>query len=109
MLDEWESTTEEGKAFAVAVKELRDKNRAHNFRKQEGKLSGVGAAVFREDAFCIYDVPEGKWQLEVYNRDRGVWLMDDPLLIHRFEMPAIPNGVSDDPLDVGTLMLMRLE
>jgi hypothetical protein len=111
MLDEWETTTEEGKAFAAAVqvKGVRDKNRAYNLRMQVGKLSGVGAEVFREDSFCLYDVPEGKWQLEVSPRDRGIRQMGEPLLIHRFEMPAIPNGVSDDPLDVGTLTLMRLE
>jgi hypothetical protein len=105
MLAEWENTTEEGKAFAPVRQEYNTKKAKFQQRtfRHHSKLSGIGT----DGTFRIDEVPEGDWQLEVVSGDAMGGLREDaPLLAHPFQMPPIPNGVLDDPLDVGTLILM---
>ena len=95
MLAEWESTTEEGKAFAPERRKYEAEKAAHERRLNDQKLSGISQG----GTFRIDDVPAGKWYLMVATCD-NIW---GGRLTHNFQIEAIPNGVSDDPLDVGTL------
>ena len=103
MLEKWETVTEAGRTFAPKRQEHEAKQRIHNIQRQRNwKLSGIAP----DGTFRIDDVPEGDWQLEVTPIDRMPVPNNDALLKHRVQIPAIPGGVSDDPLDVGTLTLV---
>jgi hypothetical protein len=103
MLADWETTTEEGRTFAPARRKFEDQQMLHAMQRNgHWKLSGISP----EGTFRIDDVPAGDWQLTIVTVEGRLRVDMEPLLKHRFEMPVIPNGVSDDPLDVGTLTLV---
>lgn len=106
LLTEWKENTEEGKVFAAAQKEYQESNEKFGERALSAKLCTVSP----EGTFRLDDVPEGNWQLEVELKAGDSW--DSAYigtLVHRFTMGAIPGGVSDEPMDVGTLTVKSVE
>ena len=82
------------------VKEVR--NRMYNeYRKRRV------CAVAKDGTFRLDDIPEGDCFLRVMIEDPGpqgglrdtIGLLDD----YEFQVPAVPGGISDDPLDIGVL------
>jgi len=111
LLSEWEETTEEGKAFAP-IRRAYERNRNTNINKRN---NGIPAGISEDGTFRIDELPEGNWQLEIDSS--GGWMRGIgeevntfcAVLDHRFTMEPIPNGVSDDPLDLGTLTVKEVK
>jgi hypothetical protein len=76
-----------------------------NFAKRENSLR---SAVAPDGTFRIDDVSEGDWQLTVTldSYPQGQWKRIGTLE-HTFTVAAIPGGVSDEPMDLGTLEIKK--
>jgi thiol-disulfide isomerase/thioredoxin len=85
-----------------------------NKQVEKKRLQQRLCSVAADGTFRLDDVPEGDWLIMVK--------LETPLLPgqpwsnritckldHRFTMGEIPNGVSDDPLDLGTLTVKKVE
>jgi len=65
-------------------------------------------AIAPDGTFRLDDVSEGDWQLTVtlYAFPEGRYEQTGTLE-HKFTIAAIPGGVSDEPMDLGTLEVKK--
>jgi thiol-disulfide isomerase/thioredoxin len=112
LLEEWMNTTDEGKAYSEAFQVFNAKMREYYEARQGSSTKPCG--VSEDGTFRLDDVSEGDWQIEVELKSPpppGQFWSNTIIgkLEHRFTMDAIPNGVSDEPLDLGTLTIEKIE
>ena len=106
--------TEEGKKFKVIFDDLTKDYTEVGERNEAKRAMRRVCAVAQDGTFRLDDLPEGSWSLTVQ--------LDAPppttdscgtggrigTLEYEFTVPAIPGGVSDDPLDIGTLEVKQV-
>jgi len=105
--------SEDGKKFHAAINEMIKDTNAAQERNNEKRDKAQAGAVASDGTFRIDDVQEGNWTLTIQ--------LDSPpppdqcgigerigTLEYQFSVPAIPGGVSDEPLDIGTLEVNRV-
>ena len=106
--------TEDGKKYQAAVDELTKDAKAAQERNDAKQARQRVCAVAKDGTFRLDDMPEGDWQLTI-QLDAPPPSMDQcgtggriGMLTHEFSVAAIPGGVSDESLDIGTLEVKRL-
>jgi thiol-disulfide isomerase/thioredoxin len=106
--------TEDSKKFRAAVEEILVDLRAAEERNRAKQIQRRVCAVNKDGTFRLDDIPEGDWQLKVQ--------LDSPpptgegcgmgerlgKLEYNFTVAAVSGGVSDEPLDLGTLEVQQL-
>lgn len=112
-VEEWKKT-EDGKKYAAALEEMNEKSQAVQKRNQAKRQRRRVCAVAKDGTFRLDDLFEGDWRLEV--------VLDSPppptqgcgvgerigKSEHTFHIGAIPNGTTDEPLDLGSLEVAML-
>lgn len=91
-LQNWQETTEEGRAWKAARGEV--------VRIRDARPD-ITASVARDGSFRIDDLPAGDYLLSVSFVQNEAAL----LVAHVFTVPEMPGGRSDEPLDLGVLTL----
>jgi thiol-disulfide isomerase/thioredoxin len=105
--------TEDGKQFKAAYDDLtKDYREAQARKNAKGELRRV-CAVNKDGTFRLDDMPDGYWQLtvqldapptsETCGPDEQIGKLE-----YKFSVPVVPGGVSDEPLDIGTLEVKKL-
>jgi thiol-disulfide isomerase/thioredoxin len=114
MLETWQEETEEGKHF----KSVRDAimKQQEESQKLQGEAYGKAraCAVADDGSFLVYDVPPGRWTLEVELSSPP----PDPnscgfgerigKLTQEFTIDEFPGTVTDEPLDLGELTVEQI-
>jgi len=105
--------TDDGKKFQAASQELTKDVMAAQERNNERRTRRLAGAVARDGTFRIDDVQEGDWTMSVELQsppppDQCGMGEKIGTLEYQFSVAAIPGGVSDEPLDIGTLEVKRL-
>lgn len=79
--------------------------------KEQFRVSKHGT-VTKDGVFRIDDVPEGDWQLRILlnkpSKENPHFGMPIGQAQSQFKIPAIPNGVSDEPLDIGAFVVQKI-
>jgi peroxiredoxin len=108
LLKAWEES-EEGKECKAALDKIFDDVMEAQDRNIEKREKVQRCRVAPDGTFRLDDVPEGKWQLTVTlsspppGESKPIGSLE-----HEFTVAAVPGGVSDEPMDIGTLNIGRL-
>jgi thiol-disulfide isomerase/thioredoxin len=114
--------TDDGKKFQAALDELTDAVRTTQERNRTIAAKRRVSAVDEDGTFRLDDIFEGNWTLKVtltpplpaegWARMTAEQIreMNEPIgtLEYEFTVAAVPDGVSDEPLDLGTLEVRRI-
>ena len=106
--------TEEGKKFQTALDELTKDYKEAAKRNNAKRAKRRVCAVAKDGSFRLDDIFEGDWTLNVQldapppATDRCGTGGTVGTLEYSFSVAAIPGGVSDEPLDIGTLEVKQL-
>jgi thiol-disulfide isomerase/thioredoxin len=101
--------TEDGKKFQAALDELTNSVRTAQERNRIIARKRRVCAVNKDGTFRLDDIFEGNWTLKVTLMapppEEGVRGMPEQIgtLEYELTVAAVPGGVSDEPLDLGTL------
>ncbi len=112
LYEDWKAT-EEGKTYAEELEKLQEKQGEWLKQDQASREKSRICAIAADGTFRLMDVTEGDQMLEIElnaSPEEGQW-QGKPLgrSTHRFNMPAVPGGVSDDPTDLGILTVQKVD
>ena len=106
--------TEEGKKFQAACKAITGDVMAIHDRNKEKQEKTTFCTVAKDGTFQLDNVQEGDWMLTVrLGASNGIEAVPGRFeqigsLEYEFTIATISGGVSDEPLDLGTLQVKRL-
>jgi hypothetical protein len=77
-------------------------------RNDASRLKTLWCVVAPDGTFRLDDVPEGDWQLTARITPTSNWVRPTGKAEHTFTIAAVPGGVSDEPIDLGTLEIKKV-